>query len=103
MTVLDALPTLLSAANLPAATDIDGRDQWPALTSGVRLPATGYHVTGLDGEAIVQFPWKLVARDPDTPELYRLDEDPREQRNLATEHPDRLQELLQAMAATPQG
>lgn len=104
VTALDVLPTLLSAANLtPDAANLMGEDQWPALASGTTTKTTSYYATAFGNEAIVQFPWKLIETGSGDPQLYRLNEDPLEQRNLAGELPDQLQELQLALATVERG
>ena len=109
--VVDVLPTLLSAAQLPVPDDIDGRSLLPLVTGrsdretgpayqesyGPRLWWGAQEILG-----VRTGPWFYV-RAP-RPELYNVEEDPAETVNLAAERPaelERLQALLRAMV--PEG
>ena len=47
--------------------------------------------------AFTQGPWKAIWNvQPDTWELYQLDEDPGERQNLASEYPDRVAQFVAA-------
>jgi len=104
MSVMDVFPTLAAAAGIEAGNQraFDGRDMWPAIARGVKIPLEeplffvsetpirgSFHVTVFDEE------WKLVQRiEQDqvtieiTNHLFRIAEDPYEMHNLASEHPD---------------
>jgi arylsulfatase A-like enzyme len=94
---VDLAPTIAEAAGLPPAPDWQGR----SLFSTARPPRAYFYVAedafrlGVrDGN------WKYIydLREG-TEELYRLDLDPTEQRNLATADPARCARLRQRLAA----
>ncbi|WP_413990874.1 arylsulfatase B [Labrys okinawensis] len=97
MHVVDMLPTLakLAGADLARSKPLDGMDVWSALATG----KTGrgevvYNVEPTQG-AIRDGKWKLywhVALPPKI-ELFDLDADPFEKRDLSAEHPDKVAEL----------
>jgi arylsulfatase len=105
---IDVLPTLLSFAGLPLpdSLDIDGRD-WSAALRGVEAPADerplvfhwqrGYPEP-YRNIAVRRGPYKLVGQTgqqagPSELELYNLEDDPGERRDLSAEQPERVQEL----------
>jgi arylsulfatase A-like enzyme len=103
-TVMDVFPTLAAAAGVETQNTrrLDGRNMWPAIAEGRDVPLQqtvffasetpirgSFHLTAFDEE------WKLVQRiEQDqihvevTNHLFRIDEDPHENHNLAAEHPD---------------
>lgn len=109
--VVDVLPTLLQAAQLPVPDEIDGRSLLPLVTGrsdretgpayqesyGPRLWWGAQEILG-----VRTGPWFYV-RAP-RPELYNVEDDPAETVNLAAERPvelERLQNLLRGMV--PEG
>jgi arylsulfatase A-like enzyme len=111
--LVDLAPTILGLVGLPAPASFQGRDLLP----GRALPAspgprplfseTNGRIFGVRTNG-----WRLVFNPEDyTPgapggaypiepiELYHLAEDPREQRNVAADHPDRVEALTAAIAA----
>ena len=53
---------------------------------------------GKSYEALVRGDWKILQNDPFSPlELYHLQDDPQESRNLARTQPEKLRELSQAL------
>jgi arylsulfatase A-like enzyme len=118
---LDIMPTLLSLAGIAAAADrpLDGFDLTPRLLGDEPLPARPLFWASLSNqgqrnEAVRLGPWKLVVNHPQAKpgsfdnaqlELYRLDQDPSEQHDLAASYPDqaqRLRNLLQGWYADTQ-
>jgi phosphoglycerol transferase MdoB-like AlkP superfamily enzyme len=94
---LDLAPTIAETVGLPAAPDWQGRSLFDA-----RLPRRAYFYVA---EArltlgVREANWKYIydLRDG-TEELYDLERDPDEQRNLAAEQPDRSLRLRQRLAA----
>ncbi|MGC8833500.1 MAG: sulfatase [Armatimonadota bacterium] len=88
----DATPTLLELMGLDNNTEaMHGRSFLPVLKgdsdSHREAIITGYH-EGFD-RCIRDATWSYIVRPPGEPdELYNLEEDPRERRNLIDEHPD---------------
>jgi hypothetical protein len=104
MTVMDLLPTLTTAAGvaLAAEADRDGMDVWPnILRSDVKRSrrtvyfASEIPVPGRIHLAVIEEPWKLVqivherhAEVQSQSFLFRLDEDPGEEHDLAESEPE---------------
>ncbi|MEM0964887.1 MAG: sulfatase-like hydrolase/transferase [Verrucomicrobiota bacterium] len=99
----DVFPTFLELAGAPRAGGIDAVDLSPLFRGedmpegrslyfvrregGVAFGGNAYH-------AIIQDGWKLMRNNPYSAlELYNLVEDPFEERNLASEEPERLRQL----------
>lgn len=107
MHLVDWLPTLVALAggSLDTSTPWDGRDIGPALNGGTLPPKAIYTVWGKarQWEALRMGDWKIVRQNKGKEqgkwEIYNLADDPNEQRNLAKEHPERLEELLQHFEA----
>jgi arylsulfatase A-like enzyme len=111
ISVMDVFPTLASAAGIERGNEreLDGRDMWPAIAEGKRIPLGRYlffasetpikgafSLTAFDDE------WKLVQEVSQgllsaevTNYLFRIVGDPYEYDNLATSHPD----VVASMAA----
>jgi tetratricopeptide (TPR) repeat protein len=106
---VDVMPTLLDIAGLPMPTDVDGRSLVPLMTGRSRTepgPAylESYHPRLWWGAqellGLRSGRW-LYVRSP-RPELYEVQADPGQKRNLAAQQPIELQALdvrLQAMTA----
>ena len=102
VTVADVLPTLLAAAGLPPIEAPGaGSDRWPVVQGAPTPRPSGYAVSGIDGEALVRYPWKLVSADEERSELYNLAEDPGESNDLAASHPERVSALREELEAAP--
>lgn len=103
-TVQDVLPTILSIAGLDIPGGIHGKNTWP-LVSGAAdknsYTPSDYLIHGQDGEAIYRYPWKLIERSNGELELYRLDKDPGETKNIANEFPQKLTNLKSALSSWP--
>lgn len=101
----DLFPALvkLCGAEMPPGRTLDGRDLWPLLVDGARSPHESLFWKRYDQVAVRRGDWKLVKnpmlalgeenRLEDTVFLANLAEDPAEQRNLASEHPEVVAEL----------
>lgn len=96
----DWYPTLLALAGAPTRQDlvVDGRDIWPVLADGEPSPheeiLINYYLPGTG--AIRRGRWKLYVDEehgPRPPELFDLEQDPGELTNLASEHPEIVQDL----------
>ena len=113
MTVMDVFPTLADAAGIEPLNnfEFDGQSLWPSIQDGViherddlimfasEIPIYGsFKLTAFDDE------WKLVQEmEQDqlsttvTNYLFRISEDPHEYNNLASKHPDVVEELARAI------
>ncbi len=120
--IVDWYPTLLSlaGASLKQNLPLDGRDTWPTITAGKATPHEEIlHNTTPGNGAIRVGDWKLIlngnrAEDgseslakadnqskrskknkvaTDSVELFNIANDPYEKTNLASEHPDKVQDL----------
>jgi len=103
ITASDVLPTILDAIGAADAIpeNLDGRSQWLSLLGQAKTETPDYVTSGIEGIALYRPPWKLV--DPDAPQLYHIYDDPFENRDLATEHPDIVAALVAAARAWPRG
>ncbi|MCC6510180.1 MAG: sulfatase [Pirellulaceae bacterium] len=102
-TMMDILPTLtnLAGAALPEDRKLDGMNVWPALQGATETgPRDVFHYfRGLELEAIRQGDWKLHLAKK---ELYQLNDDISESKNVYDQHPaivERLVKLAEAMDA----
>lgn len=111
---IDVLPTVLRAAGVPlpaGASAIDGIDMLPILRGEAPAPNRAWFSYFAQGNkppaaSVMQGEWKLVqiggdvlsADGAERQELYHLDDDPREERNLAATHPGRVRELVAKLA-----
>ncbi len=103
-TVMDVLPTLAAAAGIAieSTSQLDGQDMWPALARGKKIPrrtpvgfVSEIPIPGLIHLAIFDGAWKLVQvlRESQTTItlrtlLYRIEQDPDEENDLAASHPE---------------
>ena len=114
--VEDVLPTLLAAAGLAQdyPKPLDGRDVWPALSSGAPLGPKPMlfvrrGITDSDYQfAYFQDDWKLVQQyDGESQafhhELFRILDDPYETEDLAERYPEVVTEIMGAFEALPKG
>ena len=96
---VDVLPTVLEAVGAEVPGWVEGRSLWPLVvgeetTVDGRVAATYMDYEGREGIAIDHDGWKLI--EPlsvgftSAPELYRREEDPGEERDLADAYPIRL-------------
>jgi arylsulfatase A-like enzyme len=104
MTVMDVFPTLTAAAGIEvqAQRKLDGRNMWPAIAAGGKIPLEDYvffasetPIYGTFAIAAFNDEWKLVQEiEQDqvtvtlTNHLFRIREDPNEYNNLAARYPE---------------
>ena len=98
---IDLLPTIagLTGGSLPADRVIDGRDIWPLMAgrSRAKTPHDAYYFyRGNNLQAVRSGKWKFVRQKE--PQLYDLEQDIREKRNVAGEHPRVVQRLTEMMS-----
>ena len=92
VSLVDLAPTLaaLTGATMPAQ---DGVDLTPALMAATGIDAGGDRALVAheqDQWAVIAWPWKLLVRPADNvTELYKLDDDPGERRDLSAAEPAR--------------
>lgn len=103
---MDFLPTFaaITDAELPEDRTIDGKNILPLLRSGGTEPSPNpyfFYYMGNVLEAVRDAKWKLHVRKGDQSilELYDLETDPGETRNLSSEHPEVVQRLSAALDA----
>jgi arylsulfatase A-like enzyme len=108
----DILPTFAEVAGVQVPENIDGLSMLPTLTGKgqqARHKTLYWEFTEQGGKrALLKGDWKIVqlklaAATPALPELYNLRSDPEEKQNLASQYPEKVQELLALMdqAHTP--
>ena len=96
MTTMDLLPTFaqLAGAEIPTDRVIDGKDIWPTLTGKGRSPheAFFYH-GGNELRAVRSGKWKLHMNKGRPTQLYDLESDIGEQKNVIKANPEVVQRL----------
>jgi len=101
VSTLDLLPTLRSILGLPAAEQDAGIDLTKLYgEGGERSDERTLYASRTTGmawkRAVVRGRYKLIVNRPGEDELYDLESDPGEQRNLAGEKPALVEELLRS-------
>jgi len=104
---IDVMPTCLEAAGVPYPTTSKAGTAPPPLEGKSLLPVLqgrGIAERSLFWEhegncAVREGKWKLVSRFPDSWELYDMERDRTEMRNLADQYPDRVREMIADYAA----
>lgn len=110
VTVEDLLPTLLNALAIDPdwPHPLDGINQWLAINEGQATADRVRILTMHDRQhyraAVFEDGWKLVQMSDAAggqlqPQLYRIDEDPQEQNDVAADHPGVVKSLLAQVAA----
>jgi arylsulfatase A-like enzyme len=93
----DILPTLLDFIGAPAPSDRDGVSMKAAFIDSTVVDHEPlyweFYERGFT-QAVRQDQWKLIKTSSGTLELYNLAEDIGETANLASDHPDKLMELM---------
>lgn len=104
-TVQDVVPTLMTLAGAADDTTFDGRDLFAALKTNRPAPAKDY-ITRIDvladSTAIYRYPFKLLQVN-DKVELFDIEQDPLETRNIADSNPDLVRDLMAEIQAFPRG
>jgi len=105
--IFDIFPTFLQLAGVESPTGLDAVSLVPILTGepaadGGRdlyfVRREGGRYGGNSYDALIRGGWKLLRNDPYSPfELYDLRSDPGETRNMASQYPDRVLELSEAL------
>jgi arylsulfatase A-like enzyme len=94
---VDWYPTLakLTGATAEQKLPLDGLDIWPVLTNGAKSPHEALVLCGTErGQAAIRMgDWKLLVGAGDADQLYNLAQDLGEEKNLASEKPEKLKEL----------
>lgn len=100
VTALDWFPTLASAAGLETGNErpFDGLDMWSAMRNGERVDRGSLLIGATGNFAVFRGGWKYVEttlrRTGETHTfLFRIDDDPLEERNLLDAEPTRAREL----------
>lgn len=94
----DFFPTFaqLAGMNVESTNGLDGVSLLPTLTAGAAMPDRTLFWRMGEKSAVRRGPWKLCREREAAIELYRLDRDPGERKNLATSNPDKVRELSDA-------
>jgi hypothetical protein len=106
ITINDVLPTIAAALGFENINgdDFDGVNQWAYLSGNGEYVSADYIVHGTYGkEAYYQDHWKLLASSNNPPELYDLQSDPFESINVAPEHMELVETMLNKLEAFPRG
>lgn len=103
MHIVDWFPTIASLVGYEPAKDLqwDGINQWPVLTghlSDNQVPERSIYIAMRNGQALRHGSWKLIQNADHPPELYHLESDPYETKNLAESEPKMLKALQQRLA-----
>ncbi len=104
ITVQDVLPTLADfvGIQLDSNQQLDGGSQSLVFSGETDNETKDFVTVSLDGNAVLRQPWKLVLIDGES-ELYNLEEDPYEMLNRATEFPEIVADLRDAIDQIPEG
>ena len=97
---MDLFPTMVSIAGaaLPAGLKLDGVDLLPMLTDNKKLPERTLFWRHANQKAVRKGPWKLRIQGKNV-ELYHLDQDLGEKKNLAHAKPERVKALEDELSA----
>jgi arylsulfatase A-like enzyme len=97
----DVLPTFAELAGAPVPPGLDGMSIAPTLLGETQKPHEHFYWEFHEGgfsQAVRMGPWKGIRKALDSPvELYNLDEDLHESRNLAEDRPDIVREISRLM------
>ena len=96
MTAMDLLPTFvhLAGAKVPDDRIIDGKNIWPTLAGNAKTPHEKFFYSGGNTlQAVRSGPWKLHWKNGKPIQLYNLDKDIAERKNLLKDHPEIVKRL----------
>jgi arylsulfatase A-like enzyme len=101
--LLDVAPTILDLAGIPAPPSFHGLSLLGDLEGRPGPPrATVSEMETL--KTRIEMPWKLILdMGKPTPILFNLESDPREQSDVAVQHPERVAALVAALRRTLPG
>ncbi|MEJ8569251.1 sulfatase family protein [Elongatibacter sediminis] len=102
LTAMDLLPTFayLAGGEVPQDRVLDGKNVWPVLAEAQHSPHRYFfYYFQNDLQAVSGRKWKLHLREGEGTELYDLEADPSESKNLLSQHPDKAAELLEQAKA----
>ena len=106
-TVLDWIPTLAEAAGFETgAVEFDGVSLWKELLGGAPIDRGAVVLGGGLNMAVFRGPFKFVQQtmgQNTVQALYRIFEDPNEERDVSSEFPEVAAELLAILRAHPRG
>lgn len=105
ITVNDILPSLATAAGFKAfeTSNVDGVSQWQFLKKEATPPANPHISVARLNQAYFKDEWKLVLPNEGGAELYKIEEDPNEKNNLATQYPTIVETLKTELLVFPRG
>jgi len=105
ITVNDILPTLVSAAGITSldVATLDGVNQWNFLKGDAQAPKSSYVAVSRFNQAYFKEEWKLFLPNEGAPALFKIGEDPREERDLADQYPEVVETLKSELLAFPRG
>jgi hypothetical protein len=107
VSLVDLAPTMLALAGAPGAmTPLDGFDLVPAILDGpaaLRPPAArAIVIHEIDQWSVVEWPYQVIVRPADDlVELYDLERDPANRRDLAAQRPELARRLRARYAEAP--
>ena len=105
MQMIDLFPTFLAAANVEINPKwhVDGMNLLPAWSGQTHVPDRTlfweWRSEGSHQLAVMRDDWKLVATERGKPELFRVDRDPAERRNIIADHPEIAKALIAELNA----
>ncbi len=101
VSLIDIIPTLLDYLGQPLPKDLSGVSLMP-LIQGAKIPNrplfAEVKLRRGEGRALVEYPFKFIYNFTEQKgELYNLEEDPAEKKNLLTESPERAEAMHQRL------
>jgi len=93
---IDVLPTILELLELPVPSSAQGRSLTTLLRTGTDATREAMAISAWRGMRVIRTPtWKLIESVGEDFALYQLEQDPREQVNVARDHPEMATQLLE--------